>query len=145
MLTKLFTYLKHEQQLLIQLVSLAEEQQQALVKYNISRLEEVTRFQEEVAASLRNAEEQRINMLMNWLKISRAKAIGLKLSAVEKYFKDEELLEIRKLKVNLKKLLTTLKSVNSNNRILSNRAKRSVNEVLEIFTSGSRHVCNVTV
>ena len=84
--SNIFAYLKHEQQLLEEMVSLAEKQQKALIKYDTKMLEEIASYQEVVAKSLRKAEEHRINLIMSWLSVPRQDAAGLKLSALEKHF-----------------------------------------------------------
>ncbi len=145
MTSNLFTYLKHEQQLLSELVSLAEKQQKALVKYDTTMLDEIASYQNVVVKTLRQAEDHRINMLMSWLNLSRVEASSLKLSALEKYFKNEELKELKTIRTELKKLMTQLQSLNTLNRVLANRAKNSVREMLNNFTNNNNFVCNVRV
>jgi hypothetical protein len=145
MTSNLFNYLKHEQQLLIELVALAEKQQKALIKYDTSMLDEIASYQNVVVKSLRQAEEHRINLLMSWLGITRIEASSLKLSALDKYFKNEELKELKSIRTELKKLMTQLQSLNSLNRVLTNRAKNSVREMLSNFTNNNNFVCNVRV
>lgn len=145
MTSNLFTYLKHEQQLLKELVSLAEKQQKALIKYDTSLLDEIASYQTVVVKSLRQAEDHRINLLMSWLGISRIEASSLKLSALEKYFKNEELKELKAFRSDLKKLMTQLQSLNSLNRVLTNRARNSVKDILTHFTNSNNFVCNVRV
>ncbi|MFW5663368.1 MAG: hypothetical protein ACOCZW_06560, partial [Bacteroidota bacterium] len=60
MLDKLMNFLKHEEHLLSELVELAAKQQIALVKFDMRMLEEVSKFQEAVANSLRESEDKRI-------------------------------------------------------------------------------------
>ncbi len=145
MTSNLFTYLKHEQQLLMELVALAEKQQKALIKFDASMLEEIASYQAVVAKSLRQAEDHRITLLMSWLSLTRPEASSLKLSVIEKYFKDEELKEMKKLRLELKKLLNQLQSLNTINRVLANRASHSVREMISHFTNGKNYVCNVRV
>ncbi len=145
MLTQLFTYLKFEQQLLEQLITFAEEQQRALVKIDIEKVFSISELQNEALQSLRNAENQRIKLLMNWLKVSRPSAMRLKMSDLEQYFQGTELKEITAIKDYMQILTEKLKKLNMDNRILSNRAKRSFAEFLEVFREQNKHVCNVTV
>ncbi len=145
MLTQLFTYLKYEQQLLEQLISYAEEQQDALVKIDIEKVASIAELQNEALKSLRNAENQRIKLMMNWLKIARSKAMQIKMSDLEKHFTGTELKEISALKDYMQILTDKLKKINMDNRILSNRARRSFAEFLEVFRDEQKHVCNVTV
>ncbi len=145
MLTQLFTYLKFEQQLLEQLISYAEQQQKALVQIDIETVLKTAEMQEEALKSLRNAENQRIKMMMNWLKVSRTSAMQIKMSDLEKHFHGEELVEISALKDYMMILTEKLKKINMDNRILSNRARRTFAEFLEVFREEKKHVCNVTV
>jgi flagellar biosynthesis/type III secretory pathway chaperone len=145
MLAKLFNFLQFEQQLLQEMIRLAERQKVALVKFNIKELEEITSFQEELAKSLRQAEEQRIAYLMSWLNISRSEALKIKLSSIEKQFSGNEIKEIRKLKKNLANLVNILQELNLTNRVLANRAKSSVSNMLSILSNGNNYVCNVKI
>lgn len=145
MLAKLFNFLQFEQQLLQEMIRLAERQKVALVKFNIKELEEITSYQEELAKSLRQAEEQRIAYLMSWLNISRAEALKLKLSTIEKQFPDDNIKEIKKLKKNLAKLVNILQELNLTNRVLANRAKSSVSNMLSVLSNGNNYVCNVKI
>ena len=142
---KLFSYLKYEQSLLGELIELAEKQQQSLVKFDTAMLQEAARQQLNLSQALREAEERRIKLISNWLGISRAEAQKLKLSNLESYFTGEELSEIVRLRKELKSLLNKLNSVNLTNRVLANRARRSVQEVLQIITNGGNHFYNVKV
>jgi hypothetical protein len=145
MVSNLFAYLKHEQQLLEEMVSLAEKQQKALIKFDVTMLDEITSYQEVVAKSIRLAEERRISLLMNWLTLSRKEAVALKLSSLDSHFKNDELKEFRKIRASLKGLLSRLQGLNSINRALANRARNSVAEMISHFTNGKNYLCNVKV
>lgn len=145
MLAKLFNYLQFEQQILQELIRLAEKQQTALVKFNVTELEEITSYQEELAKGLRRAEEQRISYIMAWLGISRGEAVKLRLSSLEKGVASEEIQELRTIKRNLTKLVNNLQEMNLTNRVLANRAKSSISTMMSVLTNGRNHVCNVTV
>lgn len=141
----LLAYLKHEEQLLKEIVVLAEKQQKALIKYDAIMLEEIVSYQNVMGKSLRKAEENRINLLVRWLGISVGEASKLKLSAIEKHFEKEELKELKKLRVSLRSLVSELNSLNNTNRVLTNRARMSVGEMISHFTNGRNYVCNVKV
>lgn len=145
MLAKLFNFLQFEQQLLQELIRLAERQQRALVKFNIAELEEITSYQEELAKGLRQAEEQRISYLMAWLGVSRSEAMKIRLSSFEKDVPSEELKEIRIMKRSMSKLVNNLQELNLTNRVLANRAKSSISSMMSVLTNGRTYVCNVTV
>lgn len=141
----IFAYLKHEQQLLEEMVTLAEKQQRALINFDTKILQEIVSYQEVVAASLKKAEDSRVKMLMSWLSISAQDARKLKLSALEEHFKNEELKELKKLRLRLKSLMNELNSLNSLNRVLNNRAKHSINNMMSHFALGRNFLCNVKV
>ncbi len=145
MLAKLFNFLQFEEQLLQELVRLAERQQKALVKFNVKEIEEITSYQEELAKGLRRAEEQRISYLMAWLGISRSEALKIRLSSLEKNSNTDEVKEIRYMKKNISKLVNNLQELNLTNRVLANRAKTSVGTMMNVFTNGQNHICNVSV
>lgn len=142
---KLFASLKHEYKLLLELISLAEKQQDALVKFNMGELEAIARYQEDAARRLREAEESRIRLLMAWLGAPRNEAAKIRLSALEPHFVNDELREIRRIRAGLRKLLTDLHNINMTNRVLANKARSTVSRILSVFTNGSNHVCNVRV
>jgi hypothetical protein len=145
MLSNLFAYLKHEQNLLKELLTLADKQQKALIKFNAKELERITAYQAEVSSSLREAEEHRIMMLMNLFKIQRKDAVNLTLSSLEKFYEGEDLDEIRHLRLELRALTSKLQTTNTMNRVLANRARNSVGELLSVFTGGTNKICNVRV
>lgn len=145
MLAKLFNFLQFEQQILQELIRLAERQQKALVKFDVVELEEITSYQEELAKGLRRAEEQRIAYIMSWLGINRTEASKMTLTSLERNSKSEEVREIRKLKKNMNKMVNILQELNLGNRLLANRAKNSVNTMMTAFANGRSNVCNVKV
>jgi len=145
MLAKLFNFLQFEEQLLQELVRLAERQQKALVKFNVKEIEEITSYQEELAKGLRRAEEQRISYLMAWLGISRSEALKIRLSSLEKNSNIDDVKEIHYMKKNISKLVNNLQELNLTNRVLANRAKTSVGTMMNVFTNGQNHICNVSV
>ena len=141
----LFTFLKYEQQLLEELVRLSVQQQKALIKFDATLLEEIAAYQDEVAKSLKQAEEQRINMLMSWLSLNRRQASSLTLSALSKNFKGTELEDIKDLRKQMKILVDKLHSTNSLNRVLANRASNNIKEMIVHFTNGTNQLCNVKI
>lgn len=145
MMAKLLTYLKFEEQLLDEMIKNSESQQKALVKYDITALDSIVNYQQELARQMREAEEQRIRLMMTLMGISRADATKLKLSSLEESFMPEEISEFRELKKNLSGKINALQMINSTNRLLSNRARNNINNIITVFTKGSNHVCNVRV
>jgi len=145
MSVNLLAYLKHEEQLLQEIVILAEKQQKALVQYDATMLEEIISYQNVMNQSLKKAEEKRITMLMSWLSINRNDATNLKLSSLEDHFQKENLKELKALRKNMKSLISKLNSQNNTNRVLTNRARISINEMISHFTNGRNLVCNVKI
>ncbi len=145
MLTKLFTYLKHEQQLLAQLVALAEKQQKALISFNAADLEKVTAMQEEIARSVESAEEYRIRLLITTFNLSRKDALRLKLSTIANALDQDQKTALLKIKDNIKELIFRLNTVNKLNRTLAYRARNYVKEALGVLTNGTNQVCNIKI
>lgn len=142
MTSKLFKYLKHEEQLISELLRLAERQQTALVRFDVGELQEITKYQIALSTNLRKAEEQRIDLLTNWLKISRKEAMNLTISNIEKEFDKNQRGLFGELKSKLSNNIEKLNHLNKENRILTNRALRSNAEMLNMITKGSNGVLN---
>lgn len=145
MLEKLVKYLEYEEKLMQRLVRLAEEQQNALVGFNIKDLNKISRQQDEISKQLRQAESKRIRLLTLWFDISQQEATKLRLSTLEKNLKGDELELVKSYRIRMRKLITDLHTLNVNNRILANRAQYSVREVMAAITNGQNQVCNVKV
>ena len=144
-MTNLLTYLKYEKQLLKEMVILAQKQQSALIKFNTNELDRITSYQFEVSKNLKQAEEKRIKMLMTMFGISRAEASKMKLSNIIEKMNKQEVLEFETMKGEMSTLIGSLQQFNTLNRVLANRARNSVREILTILTNGTNNVCNVTV
>jgi hypothetical protein len=145
MMTNLLTFLKYEKQLLKEMVVLAQKQQSALIKFNTNELDKITSYQSEVSKSLKLAEEKRIKLLITMFGISRSEATNLKLSNIIEKMNKEDVLEFESMKGEMNNLITNLQHFNTLNRVLANRAKNSVREILGILTNGTNNVCNVKV
>ncbi|MCX6155577.1 MAG: flagellar export chaperone FlgN [Candidatus Kapabacteria bacterium] len=145
MLETFYKILKHELQLLDKLINLAENQQESLVKYQHSRLFEIASAQELLMKQMRLAEENRISFMIKWLNIQRKDASEIKLSNLEKAIPAADLNVFHQLQDALKKSIEKLNFLNTLNRVLANRARYSVQQIISIFTNGNNHVCNVKV
>lgn len=146
MLKDLKRYLMHEEQLVNKLVDLAQQQQKALVNFDIDSLYDITKFQQDISLSFKHVENNRIELLMKWYNISRNQAKNLSLSQLQRTFKDEDFSEIKNIRKKLKDSLISLNNLNSTNRVLSNRAKNSINEMMKSLSKrGETQVCNVKV
>ncbi|MGI6369628.1 MAG: flagellar protein FlgN [Ignavibacteria bacterium] len=142
---QLYGHLRFEQQLLEELVRLARKQQTALVNYNVTELEEITAFQDELIKNVRNAEEKRINLITAWFGISRKDAANLRLSSLEQYIKNEDIsYDIKNMRENMNDLLEQLQNLNITNNLLINRANAGIKEIVTAITGG-KSVCNATV
>lgn len=146
MLKDLTKYLKHEAQLVNKLLELAQKQQKALVNFDIDSLYDLSRFQNDISVSFKRVENQRIEMLMEWFGISRNQAMNLRISQLESAFNKHDLRELKELRKNLRTMLIDLNNINNTNRVLSNRAKHSIGEMMHALSKkGETQVCNVRV
>lgn len=145
MLTKFLTFLKYEEQLVDELILSARDQQKALVEYKIDDLENALAYQNEVSKRLRKAEEQRVRYLSAWLKIPRKNAVAIQISQIEKALEGDEVRELRRVRNAFRDKLTALAALNTTNRILANRASKSVRQILALFSNGSNYMCNVRI
>lgn len=141
----LISTLKFELQLLKEMLSLSESQKLALIKFNTVELDRITFYQNEIAVNLRLAEEKRIKFLMSTFKISRTDAINMTMTEITKNFSMEENKEFIQIRKELKKLINQIHNNNIVNRVLANRARASVREMLGFFTNGTNQVCNVRI
>jgi len=142
---KLYGYLQYEYQLLQEMIRLAERQQVALVKYHIAELSEITSFQESLIKSIREAENKRILYLMEWMKISMKEASELQLSAIISNITDSQVSSaVKNIRGELRKSIERLYNLNATNRLLTNRARTNVKDLLGYITGG-KNVCNVEV
>lgn len=140
-----YGYLKFEQQLLDEMFRLANKQQDALIHYKITELAEIVSFQEQIGKSIRATEEKRVDMLMQWLGISRKDAARLNISVLEDKIENRELLEkISVLRQAMKNTTTQLQNINNTNRLLTLRAQKSVREMMD-FVSNGRPICNTEI
>lgn len=138
-------YLNYEKDLLAHLLILSEKQQKTLIKSERRLLETITKQQEETAQKLRKAEENRLNLLMNLYNCTRIQARQIRLSEVEKSFEGEEKEKVAELRTTLNEQMEKLSQINMTNRVLANRARINLGEILGAFVSGNNNVCNVKV
>ncbi|MPM94460.1 hypothetical protein SDC9_141606 [bioreactor metagenome] len=142
---QLYSCLQFEQQLLQEMIRLANKQQTALVNYHISELSEITSYQDALITHIRKAEENRIVLLMRWLKINRKEASELKLSDLEKIIVNQEIAtEMEQIRKSLSEMIEQLQNLNATNRLLTNRARTNIKEMIEYITRGNS-VCNMEV
>ncbi|MFA5512673.1 MAG: flagellar export chaperone FlgN [Candidatus Kapaibacterium sp.] len=145
MIEKLMVYLRYEEQLLEELVGLAQEQQKALVLLNLTDLDDISRKQEEMLSNLKQAEDARIKFMMDWLKITRTSASKMTMSQILNFSDKNNYSVLQLMQESMNSLSNQLVNLNMANRVLSNRAKNSVTELISILTNGTNNVCNVRV
>lgn len=146
MLKELTNILKHQSQLVAKMVELAKRQQQALVDFDVDTLYDISKFQNDIAVSFKRVENKRLEMLMDWFGINRNQAMKLRVSQLQNAFTDFDFSEMKDLRKSMSKMLIDLNNINNTNRVLSNRAKHSVYEMMQSLTKkGEVQVCNVRV
>ncbi|MFA7626075.1 MAG: flagellar export chaperone FlgN [Candidatus Kapaibacterium sp.] len=145
MIEKLMVYLRYEEQLLEELVGLAQEQQKALVLLNLTDLDDISRKQEEMLSNLKQAEDARIKFMMDWLKITRTSASKMTMSQILNFSDKNNYSVLQLMQESMNSLSNQLVNLNMANRVLSNRAKNSVTELISILRNGTNNVCNVRV
>ncbi|GAB5466267.1 MAG: hypothetical protein Kapaf2KO_17030 [Candidatus Kapaibacteriales bacterium] len=145
MLELLFVTLEKEEKLLDEMINLAKQQQDALVSYNQSRINTVTKLQESLSNELKAIEDERIEMLMNWLELDRKNAMAIRLSMIESKLKGESLTRMKEYRKRMGSKVSELSQTNRNNQILAARAKRNNNSMMSLFATEDNKVCNVVV
>lgn len=143
--SKLMTFLEYEINNLNELLSLAEKQQEALLKFDINQLENITLKQNELSNNLKLIEEQRLNYIMVKFGMTRKQASSTTMTSLEKMTDFESSEKLKILKKTISSMLSKLNQFNSLNRVLAHRALNNVNFILSNFSNGSSFVCNVKV
>ena len=141
----LMEILEYEKALLENMLEVIDEQKEALIKYNVDDLEITNKKQEELSKQIFHTERERIDYIQNWLKISKSEASKLKLSVIENQLDDEKKIEYIKLRKYLNGLISKINDMNSMNRVLANRSRRTIQEILAVISGENNHVCNVKV
>lgn len=145
MIERFMVYLRYEEKILQELVSIAGEQQRALVTMQLADLEEISQKQEEMLLNLKNAENARVKFLMEWLKLTKSEAEKMTISQILNFSDNNNYSVLELMQESMKVLTNQLFNLNIANRILSNRAKHSVGELISILTNGTNNVCNFRV
>lgn len=145
MIDKFKILIDYEKNLMEHLVFFAEKQKEALVRYKISELELIASQIADISKKLRQAEEQRINLVMNWLRLSRRDASAMTLTSISEKLDPIDKDLILTYKNQMAELLSAFTSLNLVNRLLANKARNNVAEMLAFLTNGTNHVCNVKI
>ncbi len=143
---KFIDFLKREKELSEKLLMLSNRLREALMSQRQDLVEKITTDQHTITAKLKEMEERRLRYLVSKLSISRVDATQLKLSEIEQTMEGENKIELRRIRIAMKKIVAELQEANTTNRLLSNRAKNSVNNIISILNSqNGRKVCDVKV
>ncbi|GAB1371140.1 hypothetical protein MASR1M45_12020 [Candidatus Kapaibacterium sp.] len=145
MIEKLMIYLRYEEQLLQELVDLAKIQQACLINLHLNKLDDISSEQEELLNRLRNAEDARINYIADWLNIAKKEASSMTMTQIIAFSDNNNYSVLSLMQESMNTLTNQLVTLNLTNRVLTNRAKHSVSELINILTNGTNNVCNVRV
>jgi hypothetical protein len=139
---KFIECLSVEKDVIEKLVKLAKTQQQCLIKFDISQLNEITPNQDYLQKQLKSYEEYRVKLLMKWLEINSNDALSLKLTTLEKKLNKKDMALLRPIRIELQKLVLELQNLTNTNRVLVNRAKNSVQNIMNLFTRNGNQIVN---
>ena len=145
MIRKFVEILSEQTRLLNNLVTLASVLHKSLLNYDTPMIEKVTVKQDEVIAMISAQEEDRLILMMEWLKLDRMEANNLRLSTIERNLNGRAKEIVSELKSKISSLNTELEKLNRENRILANKARYSVANILHMLSSDHNAMCNVQV
>lgn len=145
MLNEFLELLRKEAQVLSDLVSITEKQNTALIEYKTSSIPEIVNNQDILLSQLSKLENERIKMFMDNFNISRADAVRLKLSYIESKLKNDKAEIVRKHRVSIARLNARLIKLNNENKILANRGKQSINNIIRTLNQNNNAVFNVKI
>ncbi|MFA7327794.1 MAG: hypothetical protein CVV25_08025 [Ignavibacteriae bacterium HGW-Ignavibacteriae-4] len=143
---KFVDFLKREKELTEKLLMLSNRLREALMSQRQDLVEKISQDQHIITAKLKEMEERRLRYMVSKLSISRVEASQLRLSEIEKTVEGENKIDLRRIRIAMKKIVAELQEVNTTNRLLSNRAKNSVSNIISTLNSrNGRKVCDVKV
>lgn len=143
---KFVDFLKREKELSEKLLMLSGRLREALMSQRQDLVEKISQDQHIITAKLKEMEERRLRYMVSKLSISRVEASQMRLSEIEKTVEGENKIELRRIRIAMKKIVSELQEVNTTNRLLSNRAKNSVSNIITALNSrNGRKVCDVKV
>ncbi|MCX7908867.1 MAG: flagellar protein FlgN [Ignavibacteria bacterium] len=132
-----------EYEILKDMLKVAEEQKVALIRYDINTVERTAIKLSEMSRDLKNFETERLNFLVNNLKLTRKQAYTIKLSELANIIEIPN--ETLEKKEEMREIIERLASINSLNKLLSNRALSCINDILSSLSNSSSSVCNVRI
>ncbi|TNE32279.1 hypothetical protein EP342_05140 [bacterium] len=143
---KFVEFLKREKELTEKLLMLSNRLREALMSQRQDLIEKISQDQHIITTKLKEMEERRLRYMVSKLSISRVEASQLRLSEIEKSIEGENKIELRRIRISMKKIVAELQEINKTNRLLSNRARNSVNSIISALNSrNGRKVCDVKV
>lgn len=145
MIKQFLDILEKEEIILSQLVLVTEYQNRALIEYKTSSVPDIISKQDSLLSQLSKIENERIKMFMEIFKISRIEAVNLKLSMIEGKLKGDNALAVKQLRMSIAKLNSKLIKLNNENRILANRGKQSINNIIKTLNQNNNAVFNVRI
>lgn len=145
MLKEFLELLQREESLLKDIVSVTEAQNLALLEYRTSSIPDIVNKQDALLSHLSKLENERIKMFMENFKISRNEAVNLKLSVIEAKLKGEKANIVKRYRVSISRLNSRMIKLNNENRILANRGKQSINNIIRTLNQNNNAVFNVRV
>ena len=143
--SELFGLLTLEQEILERVVDLASQQQQALIQFDSTRIEEIAREQDVYAKQMDECELQRIRLLCATFGMSVAASRALKLSQLATLVDSEHVDELLEFKDKMAALTQNIQFVNNLNRVLAVRGRNSVKATLDHVRSQRLHVVNASL
>lgn len=143
---KFVEFLKREKELTEKLLMLSNRLREALMSQRQDLIEKISQDQHIITSKLKEMEERRLRYMVSKLSISRVEASQLRLSEIEKTIEGDNKIELRRIRISMKKIVAELQEINKTNRLLSNRARNSVNSIISVLNSrNGRKVCDVKV
>lgn len=145
MINRILDILTREEKILTDLVLITEYQNRALVEYKTSNIPEIIFKQDNLLGQLSKIEQERIELFIEIFKISRVEAVNLKLSMIENKLKGDSKTKVNSLRTSIAKLNNKLIQLNNENRILANRGKQSINNIIRTLNQNNNAVFNVKI
>lgn len=142
-MNRLEEIINKEYEILKEMLKFSEEQKNSLVKFDVNLAERTTSSLLELSKELKNYENERINYLVNEVKLSRKQAYTVKLTELADIVPISD--DIMNKKEEMRQMIEKLAGLNSLNKLLANRALSSINEILSSLSNSSSSVCNVRV
>lgn len=142
---ELIELLNIERELLEQVVSQAERQQQALIRFESEKIESIAREQARLSQRMTECELQRFKLMSVTLGITLREAQQYTLSQLTEHVPTEYADTLVRLRTQMSLLVNKLQFLNSVNRILALRGRNSVRETLEFIRREKVHVVDASL